>query len=216
MYRRFIFLSTALVATLLAYSSGLTQSARANYLVNGSFETGDISGWTPSSNYDANNFVESGLATDGTNALQAGQVGDPAYLSQTFSDTFGQTLHVSGSLLATGDSPSSFSMYFFTGLPPFVDGPNPLALPLVSLTDPDTTGWLQFNFDVTATGFDTFMVGFQDDPGFLFLDNFSVEPSAAAVPGPITGTGVPGVLFVAVGLLAWRLRRNSGSTLVPA
>ncbi len=35
-------------------------------------------------------------------------------------------------------------------------------------------GWTEYSFDVTATGSDTFSVGFRNDPAFDGLDNFSV------------------------------------------
>ena len=141
--------------------------AAANYLNNGSFETGDFTGWTSGGNFEFTQVVTGpfyvySAAEDGNFYVTGGPVGADATLSQTFSDTVGQTLNVSGWVNANGDDPSDLVFYF--------DG-----TALFSATDPVTDGWTDLSFLVTATGSDTFAVGFRDDPAYIALDNFSVE-----------------------------------------
>lgn len=48
--------------------------------------------------------------------------------------------------------------------------------------------------------------------GIATLDNFTYEPlTAAAVPGPVVGAGLPGLAFVGVGVVAWFRRRKRKS-----
>ena len=79
----------------------------ANLLTNGSFETGSWSGWTQAGN-TAWTTVETGAPgpQDGTYFLQGGPSGSDGLLSQTFSDTPGQTLTLSAWVTSDGSSPS--------------------------------------------------------------------------------------------------------------
>lgn len=55
-------------------------------------------------------------------------------------------------------------------------------------------------------------VSFSGTTGTVGFDNFQFgELTAAAVPGPIVGAGIPGVVMAFGGLLAWRRRRNQGA-----
>ena len=133
-------------------------------LTNGSFETGDFTGWNQGGNFEFTSVVTSGNCADNSYAPQQGSffvcggaVGSDSTLSQTFSDTAGMTLVVSGWLDSNGTTPNDFSMMFDSTT-------------LVSLTDiPTTTGYEEFSFDVTATGSDSFTAAFRDDPDYLAL-----------------------------------------------
>src|SRR5271165_1236010 len=90
-------------------------SAATNLLVNGSFEMGDFSGWTLSGNDSPYlNVLPSGSggysAEDGNYYVNFGPVFSDGYISQTFSDSPGGTLTVSGWLAGDGTSPSDFDM----------------------------------------------------------------------------------------------------------
>lgn len=204
---------------LLAAQLGWCTPASANLLTNGSFETGDFTGWTTGGSFDSGstlvvsgpNYFYSG-AEDGDFYVVSGAYGSDATLSQTFSDTSGSALHLSGWLNACGgfgfgsNSPSDFSMLF-----------NGTAF--VSQSDPYTGGdcsgfgtsdsWQAFSFDATATGSDTFTLSFRDDPGFIAIDNFDiteVAPVPTPAPEPATLS-----LFGAALLGLPRLRRRSRS-----
>ena len=173
---------------------GGSAQAASNFLTNGSFETGDFSGWTHSGNLGFTS-IQSGGAQDGNFYADVGPVGSDGILSQTFADTAGQTLHVSGWIKAGGDIASDVS-FIFNGAAG------------VSLTSPLTNGWAKYSFDTVGTGSDTFSVAFRDDPSFFGLDNFLVS---TAVPEPATWAMFL-IGFGAIGFMMRHLRRNGAAT----
>jgi hypothetical protein len=145
--------------------------ASTNLLTNGSFETGDFTGWTVGGNTGFTG-VQSGPAEDGTYYAYLGAIGSDTTLSQTFSDTSGQPLVVSYWFSSDGGTPNDFSATW--------DGTT-----LYSATDIAATGgWERFEFAVTGTGSDTLEIFARNDPGFQLLDNVFVgapEPAAWAL-----------------------------------
>src|SRR5580704_8020221 len=80
----------ALVTLLLVAPT----SFAANLLTNGSFETGDFTGWTEGGNFEDTEVVTGAFgsysgAEDGLFYAVLGPVGSDGTLSQTFSDTVG-------------------------------------------------------------------------------------------------------------------------------
>ncbi len=102
-------------------------------------------------------------AQDGNFYVYEGRIGADGILSQTFVDTPGQTLLISGWLAGDGTSPSDFNMSFN-------------GVTRVSVNPVPAQGYKQYAFTATATGLDTFSVGFANDPSFDAIDNFSVTP----------------------------------------
>jgi hypothetical protein len=165
-----------------------------NLLQNGSFETGDFTGWTTGGNFGATGvtsgpfYVYSG-AQDGNFYAYLGPVGADATLSQTFTTTAGQQYTFSFWLAAVGDNPSDFSATW--------DGSQ-----AISLTNPNTGGnWQQYSFTETGTGSDTITLSFRDDPAYIALDNVSVtQNGTGTVPEPssflLMGSGVLGLAGV--------------------
>jgi hypothetical protein len=101
---------------------------------------------------------------------------------------------ITGWLDSDGSNPNDFSMTFDSTT-------------LVSVTNvPNTTGYEEFSFDVTATGSDSFTVGFRNDPSYIALDNFSVSEVTSSVPEPGSMALLGGAL-VAFG--AFRRRKNA-------
>ena len=188
------------VAAVTAFASVYAPTnARADFLTNGSFETGDLTGWTDGGN-TGYAFVNTGAfgsftgAQNGTFYVLAGPPDSDETLSQTFSDTAGQALNISFWLAAVGDIPSDLSISF--------NGTT-----LLSLTDPNTNGiWTNYAFAVTGTGSDTFTVGFRDDPLYIALDNFSIT----GTPLPATWMMLLPCVF-GLGLLAHRRRQKNAS-----
>jgi hypothetical protein len=166
-----------------------TQPADAtSYLENGSFETGDFTGWTLSAP-DFSTSVRTGSfgglsAQDGLYYVTGGPFDTVGSLSQTFTDTAGQTLIISGWVgKPQATDPSSVGFYF-NGTQLFFQSP--------VTAGPD---WVHYSFIVAATGSDTFAVQFQDNADNVYLDNFSINtPLPAALPLFATGFGVIGLL----------------------
>jgi hypothetical protein len=148
-----------------------------NLLLNGSFQTGDFTDWTLSGNTGFT-FVtgpfDGYVSQDATDGFFAalGAIGSDAIISQSFSDTSGADYAFSFYYDANGTAPSDFSAYW--------DG-----TPLVSLTNPLTSGYVHFTFFETGTGFDTVSFHARNDPDYDALDNVSVisEPSSLLLLG---------------------------------
>jgi len=186
------------IAFAAALISVMSPVYATEYLQNGSFETGDFSGWDLT-DASGTTFVEpTGFgygAQSGNFYVYAGPPSSaPGTLSQTFADTAGQQLNISGWAIGdTFDSPDNLGdvSYFFDGA-------------LLGSPDLSSGNYTQSTFQVTSTGSDTFTIQFANDSSFNGLDNFSV--SAGTVPEP--PTWVLSLLgFVGLGLLARTGRR---------
>jgi hypothetical protein len=139
-------------------------------------------------------------AEDGTFYAHEGPTGTGT-LSQTFSDTPGQMLQISGWVLDAGNSGAAANVNFI------FDGITEVAINM-GTNPPAPDVWTQYTFDVMATGTDTFTLAFNDPASFDGLDNFSVTPEVASTPLPAalplfaTGLG-------ALGFLGWRRKRRA-------
>jgi len=161
-------------------------------IVNGGFETGDFTGWTVVAG--ATEVQPSGglggySAHSGNYYAALGSVGSDGTLSQTFTDTAGETLTLSYWLASNGTTPNDFNTYINGTL---VD----------SLTNIPTQPYTLYSFVFTATGDDTITFGERDDPNYLALDDASVDtPSTTVIPEPsslaLLGTGLLGAVAAA-------------------
>jgi hypothetical protein len=186
-------LRSGLAALSFAFA-GAGSAHATEFLQNGSFETGDFSAWmlTDASGLTTVQQNPFGYhAESGKFYVYAGPpTSAPGILSQTFADTAGQKLNISGWAIGdTFDLPNNLGevSYFFDG---------------VNLGSPDLSSgdWTHSTFQVTATGSDTFSIQFANDTSFNGLDNFSVA-NTGSIPEP--PTWVLSLLgFVGLGLLA--------------
>jgi len=183
------------VFTISAIAGLFLAAAAANatpILVNGSFETGDFTGWTDTGNTTFDGVASGGFTygpVDGTYFANFGAVGSDSTLSQTFSDTSGQSYNLSFWFASDGGSPADFSAS--------IDSTTLLSIgPVVP-----GSGFTNYSFNFTGTGSDTLSFTNRNDPAYNYLDNISVT-QAIAVPEPGT------LPLFATGLLAFFLLRR--------
>ena len=180
----------ALVAAIAfaALAAGST-AAKADLITNGGFEAGNT-GWTIN---DPTGFTTAAIATPtglgphtGTMFMAMGsQVQSPPFgtVSQTVSDTSGQTLMLSYWFASDGLSPNNF----------YVDWDGSTIAGSTIVNSGATSGYIQYSFDVMATGSDTVTFHEFDGPGYLALDDVSlnpVSPTPAPEPASLTLLGL--------------------------
>jgi hypothetical protein len=175
-------------------------AANANLVVNGGFETSNLTGWsgTPGSVTSIPDYVHSGIY-----GLAFGAVGFNAPISQTLTTVAGVTYEIDFWYNINAGTPNAVTMSF--------DG-----VQLFNGTNLPIGDWTHVSFTATATSSSTVLLfGLRQDPAFSGLDDISVN-AVAAVPEPATWAMM--ILgFAGVGFMAYRRsRKDNGLALAAA
>jgi hypothetical protein len=190
------FIALPLRAALLALV--FISAAQANSVANGSFETGDLTGWTLSGNtaFTGVDHGTTGFAPGtqtGSFAAFFGPVGSIGFLSQNVPTLPGASYNLTFFLANDGQTPNEFRLSWNGNV----------ILDTVGLP---ASGYTQEAFpNLLATGSLTpLQFGFRDDPGYFYLDDVYV--GAGAVPEPATLV-LWGTTMSALAFARWRRRQ---------
>lgn len=190
--QRALTMAAALAVTLLLTSV----VAQANLITNPGFETGNFSGWTQSGNLGFTGVANSPLHT-GAFAAFLGPVGSLGLLSQTIATTPGATYDLSFFLQSDGRPANEF-LVRWNGASVF----DQVNLPAFGYTEKTFSGLVAMNATTTLD------FGFRNDPGFLHLDDVSLNATTAPTPTPEPATLLLlGTTAVGIGWARRRQRR---------
>ena len=167
-------------------------AAQADLLVNGGFETGNLSGWNvPNSNW-LGVSTGSAFAHSGTYGLDWGPVGQQLYIDQDIATVVGAKYDLSfwyrinygptNEISALVDNTTVFDAF----------------------DPPADATWTMESVAFTATSTSTnIKFGFRQDPGYSGFDDASVVQTSAATPAPAA------ILPFITGLIGYSRRRRS-------
>jgi len=182
--------------TLFALLVGASAPAHAgDIVVNGGFETGDFSGWSVN-DPSLGTFVTSAFGGyvphSGDYFAALGASGLLGTVSQDPNTTAGSTYTLDYFLASDGFTPNEFAVAWG-------------GTTLFDQVNIPAQGYVEYTFQVTATGASTNLTFFErDDNGFLSLDDVSANANVVPEPASLT-------LFVLgmAGIVGYRVRRRN-------
>ena len=154
----------------------------ADLVANGSFETGDFTGWTQGGSTGANYVTlgafEGYTPHNGNYFAALGSVGAEGTLSQALTTNLGQAYALTFDLASDGSTPNDFTVTFNHQIV--------FAQTNVRATSASAPyGYEHMTFTTVATSNLTPLIfSFRDDPGYLALDDVSVLAVTSATPEP--------------------------------
>ena len=162
-----------------------------NIVSNSGFETGDFTGWTQFGNYTDDGYtgVDGNNTHGGDFAAFFGPVGPLGGIEQILNTTAGAEYVVKFWLFNGGGSPTEFVFNWDGGVAE------------LDLVDSPAIGYTQFLYTLTASSSSTSLsFSFRQEPGYMDLDDVSVDDGVASVPEPasaaLLGLGVAGLACV--------------------
>jgi hypothetical protein len=186
-----------ILAVVSLLGLGITQSAKANLVVNGGFETGDFTGWAQGGNTGftqvSGTFGPNNTSPHSGNfQADLGPVGSDGSLTQNLATTVGGSYVLDYWLANDGGTTSDFSVMW--------DG---TTIAGSVLSDPPGFGYTEYTFNVTAsTALTALEFDFRQDPAWFYLDDISVN---ATVPDSGSTVVLLGAAMIVVGLVHRRL-----------
>ena len=181
--------SVIVAAVALSVLALAAPASATSIVVNGSFETGTIAGWTDGGNTGWNSAVSGANAPgQGSFGVSNGAIGSFSLLSQTLATNAGTSYDIS--FWIQNDGAGIFNVRF-DGVTIYSES---------GVSHPYTLHTLTA---VATTGSTVLQLQSRDDPGFIEFDAISVEENnrTAAVPEPVT------TVLVGTGLVGWLGRR---------
>jgi len=153
-----------------------TDPAATPNLVNGGFETGDLTGWTTNGVQTQYDFVTTSPTYGSDYSLSIGPINAEYEICQNIETVPGVTYQIEFWLYNDGGTPSNFTASFGSTT-------------LLSLNDSAAQGYTEYTYDVTATGSSTelLFVG-EQNPAYWYLDDISVVPVTA--PAGVAGSPI--------------------------
>jgi hypothetical protein len=190
-----------LIGAAFAAGVGLSGQANAstNLLVNGSFETGDVTGWTIFGDFSFSGVSGAfdGVAPeDGNYQVFLGSVSTTGGIYQTFTDTPGVEYTATGWYTGIGGPPSSLEIS--------LDSTD-----IINLNPAPSDGvYTEFVYQFIGTGSDTVTITSYQLPSYNLVDNFTVTTST--VPEPSTWAMML-LGFSGLGFMGWRSSRRAAA-----
>jgi hypothetical protein len=193
MFRKII-----IVAAMAILSIGAQVGTASADLVNGGFETGDLTGWSLT-NIDLNNDFVAVLSNSGNPSsppnpgnyeAYLGKSGSVGTISQAFATAAGQTYTVSFWLASDGLNTANTNVFqaLWNGV-----AQNLKPVLNANLSSPYT----QYMFTATASDVSsTIAFNFQNDPSVFHLDNVDATPTPIPAAAWLLGSGLMGLVGI--------------------
>ncbi len=187
---------------LVLLGSGAQQARGANLLINGDFETCDLTGWSLTGDTSTTGInLSGGFSHGGSCHMSFGAEEGDSVLTQ------------SAQIMTTPGAVCTFSFWLRNS---DTQNDNDFSAswdngaPLVSLVDADPFDYKQYTFTVTGTGSDNITFRARNAAEFYDLDDVSVECAQPAPAAPaLSHISLAGLVALLVGVGFWGMRKRT-------